>query len=151
MAEYTFARVTAEVEIKKCLAIRRKVFVDEQGINEKIEIDGLDYECVHFLGKRITFPLGMVLSAPIATGRILPRGDTAIIQRVAVLEIGRKSGAGRGIMQAMLDYARTKGFAQAELGAQASVIGFYEKLGFVSFDTIYFEAGIEHQHMRLAL
>ena len=81
----------------------------------------------------------------------MPRGDTAIIQRVAVAEIGRNSAAGKGIMQAMLEYARAKGFMQAELGAQVSVIGFYEKLGFVPFDTRYFEAGIEPQYMRLTL
>jgi ElaA protein len=89
---------------------------------------------------------------PIATLRIKTIGPTVKIQRVAVLKDYRDGyGVGRGIMEAALNWARDSGYEQAILGAQVTVIGFYEKLGFVTYGDQYEEAYIMHQDMSLEL
>jgi len=150
---YRYEQAQTDISIRKCIEVRRAVFVEEQGVAEELEVDGLDDQCIHFLCRHTqeNFNGGLTTIAPVAAGRILPRGDIAKIQRVAVLESHRKGGTGRGIMEYMLEFARKEGFGQAVLGSQVEVIVFYEKLGFVPFGNQYEEAGIQHQNMRLAL
>jgi ElaA protein len=140
----TFYQVHAPQHMMHCFAIRRAVFIEEQGVDEELEIDGEDPNCVHFLGE--------LNGQPIATLRIKTIGPTVKIQRVAVLKDYRDGyGVGRGIMEAALNWARDSGYEQAILGAQVTVIGFYEKLGFVTYGDQYEEAYIMHQDMSLEL
>lgn len=139
-----FYQVHAPQLMVHCFAIRRTVFIEEQGVDEALEIDGEDPNCVHFLGE--------LNEQPVATLRIKTIGPAVKIQRVAVLKDYREGcGFGRGIMEAALDWARDNGYEKAVLGAQVEVIGFYEKLGFEPFDDQYEEAGIIHQNMSLEL
>lgn len=32
---------------EECLALRRKVFIEEQHVPEELEVDGLDEQCIH--------------------------------------------------------------------------------------------------------
>lgn len=140
----TFYQVHAPQNMVHCFAIRRTVFIEEQGVDEALEIDGEDPNCVHFLGE--------LNGQPVATLRIKTIGSIIKIQRVAVLKDYRKGhGFGRGIMEAALNWARDCNFKKAMLGAQVEVIGFYEKLGFTAYGDQYDEAGIMHQDMRLSL
>jgi predicted GNAT family N-acyltransferase len=54
-------------------------------------------------------------------------------------------------MEYMIDDARQRGIKELCLDAQLSVIGFYEKLGFVAEGGIFPDAGILHRAMRLRL
>jgi predicted GNAT family N-acyltransferase len=127
-----------------CFAVRRAVFIEEQGIPEAEEWDAADDTCLHILAEDDTGPLG--------TARLIARGAVAKIGRVAVLPQARGTGLGRKIMDHALNAARTAGFAEAMLESQVSVIGFYEGLGFVAEGPEYDDgSGILHRVMRRPL
>ncbi|WP_071674326.1 GNAT family N-acetyltransferase [Nioella nitratireducens] len=126
-----------------CFALRKAVFMGEQNVSEAEEWDGLDDTCLHFLAIDQTGPAGVA--------RLLPKGNTAKIQRVAVLPGHRGTGLGRQIMETVLDHARQAGFHHAVLDAQTHALGFYEVLGFVAHGPVFDDAGIPHQAMERAL
>lgn len=126
-----------------CMAVRRKVFVEEQNVPEELELDEHDATAVHLLATDSGRPLG--------TARLLIDGDHAKIGRVAVLADARGTGAGAALMRAALDTLRARGVRQAKLGSQVHAIGFYEKLGFVAQGPEYDDAGIPHRDMTLQL
>ena len=117
-------------------AIRYEVFVDEQKVPEKLEIDGLDGEAKHVLA--------FVDGVPIGTGRILSDGH---IGRVAVLKDYRGLGIGKLIMKELIKCAQTKNLEKIWLSSQWHAHSFYLDLGFVCVGEIYKEAGIDHIKM----
>ena len=138
-------RATTEEELARCLQIRRVVFIEEQAVPEAEEVDGKDPECLHYL-------LYNTDGTAIATARVLPKGEAAKIQRVAVLKEARTGGIGSTLMRAMLDDLRQEGrYSKAILGSQTHAIGFYEKLGFTAHGPEYDDAGIPHRDMEIAL
>lgn len=124
--------------------IRHQVFVIEQHVSEAEEWDGLDDEAIHLLALQNGEPMG--------TARILIKGDTGKIGRVAVLPKARGTGLGAALIRAALDELATiDPIRQAKLGAQTHAIGFYEKLGFTAHGPIYDDAGIPHRDMTRAI
>lgn len=131
-------------DLAACLALRRRVFIQEQGVSEAEEIDGLDDAALHLLARQDDDPIG--------TARLLIRGDTAKIGRVCVLQNQRGNGLGAKLLLAALDVAKNHtGVTRAQLGAQVHAMGFYEKLGFTAFGPVYDDAGIDHRDMERAL
>jgi len=126
-----------------CFAVREAVFMGEQGVTEAEEWDGLDEACTHFLAGSPEAPAGCA--------RLLPKGDAAKVQRVAVMEAYRGTGIGRQIMRAVLDHAREKGFRKVILDSQTYALGFYEALGFTAYGPEFDDAGIPHRAMRIDL
>ncbi|WP_370252231.1 GNAT family N-acetyltransferase [Nioella sp.] len=126
-----------------CFAVRKAVFMGEQGVSEAEEWDGLDDACTHFLAASADGPAGCA--------RLLPKGYIAKVQRVAVMPAYRGTGLGRQIMQAVLDHARHEGFTTVILDSQTHALGFYEALGFIAHGPEFDDAGIPHRSMRLAL
>ena len=121
--------------------LRDAVFVQEQGIDLALVLDDADTAALHAVAKN-RFGL------PIGTGRIVMMGDgVAKIGRMATLGTVRGVGVGRGLVQALAQAARDQGLSQLRLHAQATAVGFYQQLGFVSEGPVFFEAGIEHQAM----
>ena len=121
--------------------VREQVFVREQGVPPELERDEADRECVHVIARDAS---GEV----VGTGRITAGGR---IGRMAVLREWRGRGVGDVMLQALLDHARERGLAEAQLPAQASAIGFYAGRGFSPTGERFQEAGIEHQAMRFPL
>jgi predicted GNAT family N-acyltransferase len=131
----------APADREACFAIRRAVFIGEQGIPEAEEWDAADAEATHFLAAG---PDG-----PAATARLIAAGQTAKIGRVAVLGTHRGTGLGRALMEHVLRHAREAGFRRAALDAQLSALHFYERLGFVAEGAEFDDgSGILHRHMR---
>jgi len=116
--------------------IRTTVFVDEQGIDSRIDFDGLDEVATHVL---VFFQ-----DEAIATGRMLDDGH---IGRIAVLKEHRKHGVGAKVLQALLENAQVKGFSRVYLGSQTHATGFYKKLGFTICGEVFMDAGLEHIEM----
>jgi len=142
--EMWYGKVTEPAYLIMCHMVRYEVFIKGQGIDWFDEVDGRDDQYQHFLGTAD--------ADPIATARIQQTGDAIALQRVAVLESARETGAGRAIMETIIAYAREQpDVKQVLLGAQVQVIGFYEKLGFSVFGETYVDAGIEHKNMVLKL
>ena len=151
MPEFEALPVTTLAQMVDALAIRRRVFIEEQGVPEDEEIDDHDGDPASF-----TTALHVVLyrgGAPIATGRLLlPHdGEGAHIGRVAVLAEHRRIGAGRAVMFALRSLAVERGMHDITLAAQLHAIGFYEKLGYVARDDVFLDAGIEQRWMNIRL
>lgn len=131
-------------DIAACHALRRTVFIEEQGVSEAEEVDGRDNEALHVLATLDGIALGCA--------RMLLSGDTAKIGRVCVLKQARGTGLGAAIIHACLDVARNQpGIARAKLGSQTHALAFYEKLGFTAFGPVYDDAGIPHRDMERTL
>ncbi|WP_099826778.1 GNAT family N-acetyltransferase [Oceaniglobus indicus] len=125
-------------DLAACHALRRAVFIAEQGIAEADEWDDLDGACIHLLACDANRPVG--------TARVFRRDEIAYIGRVCVLATHRGTGLGAHLIRAALEQVRAMpGVTTARLGAQIHAIGFYERLGFVAFGPQYDDAGIPHR------
>ncbi|WP_226013065.1 GNAT family N-acetyltransferase [Halomicrobium salinisoli] len=143
MSETGVERVDEE-SLTPVLALRRAVFVEEQGVPEDRERDGRDDEAVHFLAR--------VDGDPVGTARLRRAGGaTGKVERVAVLPAHRGDGWGRRLMTAVEDEARRRGLDRLRLHAQTSVEGFYRALDYETTSDVFEEAGIPHVEMEKRL
>lgn len=124
----------------EAVAIRTRVFVGEQGVTERDEIDGLDPACIHFVAYRGDEAVGCARLRPIG-------GERAKVERVAVLQTLRTSGLGGRIMAAVEAEASARGWPDLLLHAQVPVVGFYDRLGWLRVGEEFEEAGIRHLEM----
>lgn len=127
-----------------CHEIRRIVFVDEQGVSSDLEWDEHDSPAIHFLGVDTE---AAPEPKPLGTARLRLFEGYAKAERVAVRKEARGTGLGRAIMLALEEVARSRGAEQIRLSAQASVLGFYEQLGYLGYGERFVEAGIDHLAM----
>jgi ElaA protein len=135
----TIIQAETEAEREMCYALRRAVFMAEQGVTPADEWDGLEDECHHFLA--------LDGETPVATARLRPMGASA----VAVARTHRGTGLGSQILRHVLDFARAQGVATVRLEAQTTAIAFYTRQGFVAHGAEFDDAGIAHRAMRLNL
>jgi predicted GNAT family N-acyltransferase len=127
-----------------CFDIRRRVFIEEQDIDEAEEWDAADATATHFLA--------LDGATPAATARLIAKGGNAKIGRVAVMPDYRGTGLGRDLMVHILTHAKEIGFTESAIEAQLTVIPFYARLGYVAEGPEYDDgSGILHRVMRLAL
>ncbi|WP_169259260.1 GNAT family N-acetyltransferase [Aromatoleum diolicum] len=123
------------------MPLREQVFVVEQGVPAALERDANDPLCRHAVAASAD---GCV----IGTGRLLPDGH---IGRMAVAAQSRDRGIGGLILEALVEEAARRGFAEVALNAQIAAVDFYLRHGFAPEGDIFIEAGIEHQTMRRRL
>ena len=124
--------------------IREKVYIQEQGVPEDMELDGLDPTAKHALAYEGPLCVG--------TARLVHLAHyQAQIGRMAVLSDFRNRGVGKAILKHLIALAKEEGVLSLTLHSQVSVIPFYAKLGFVAEGPIYDEAGIPHRNMMLLL
>ena len=145
MADVRIVELRTLAEREQAFAIRRAVFVQEQGVAEALEFDERDAQARHLLALRDGEPVGTLRV------RWLDRGRTAKIERVAVLPAARGARVGQALVEAALAAAKAGGAKVALLHAQTTVQGFYVGLGFVAFGPEFVEDGILHVAMRLPL
>ncbi|MCH5675459.1 GNAT family N-acetyltransferase [Streptomyces gilvus] len=141
-------------DLEACFAVRKEVFVGEQGVPEDIEYDAYDAVALHVLAVRDD---GM----PLGTGRLLHGeaaaakvdGDLSVgsLGRLAVTREARGLGVGVALVRAIEDAARARGLRAVDLHAQTHALGFYERLGYEAYGPEYPEAGIPHRAMRRTL
>jgi ElaA protein len=124
----------------EAVAIRRRVFIEEQGVPEADELDGKDGERTHFLARDAA-------GRAIGCACLRPYGAQHKVERVAVLPELRGTGLGAALMRAVEAHARELGARDLVLHAQTAVVAFYEKLGWTSIGARFEEAGIAHQKM----
>lgn len=137
-----------------CFAVRKEVFVGEQGVPEDLEYDAYDAVALHVLAARED-------GEPLGTGRLLygpgaaePTGgdpSLGLLGRLAVARPARGLGVGVALVRAIEDAARARGLTAVELHAQTHALGFYERLGYAAYGPEYEEAGIPHRGMRRTL
>jgi predicted GNAT family N-acyltransferase len=121
--------------------IRRRVFIEEQGIAEQDEWDDDDLHANHFLcydGKR-----------PVACARLLSDGTFG---RLAVLPEHRQQGWGSRLLRALEKHAREKlQWRQIKASAQTSAYEFYRRNGYHPETEFYWDAGIAHMSISKVL
>ncbi|MFF8998539.1 GNAT family N-acetyltransferase [Streptomyces achromogenes] len=137
-----------------CFAVRKEVFVAEQGVAEDIEYDAYDAVAVHVLAVRED-------GRPLGTGRLLygaaaaekTGADPSVgsLGRLAVLRAARGLGVGAALVRAIEEAARARGLTAVDLHAQTQALGFYERLGYAAYGPEFPDAGIPHRAMRRTL
>ena len=136
--------ITETRDIATCRALRRTVFIEEQGVSEADEVDDKDDEAIHLLATQNGKPVG--------SARLLVMGEIGKIGRVCVLAEARGAGLGAQLMQAAVTRFRSvPGVTKVKLGAQTHALGFYERLGFTAIGPEFYDAGIPHREMVLTL
>lgn len=131
-------------DIAACRALRRTVFIEEQGVSEADELDDLDVQAVHILATQDGVPVG--------SARLLTLGDTGKVGRVCVLKSARGTGLGVALMQAAVAQFRAMpGITKVKLGAQIHALAFYQRLGFMPYGEEFMQAGTAHRDMVFVL
>ena len=124
--------------------IRKKVFIEEQGVPEDMELDEHDPLAKHALAYQDGLCVG--------TGRLVRLDNHhAQIGRMAVLNDYRNQDIGSAILGSLITLAKAEGVSTLVLHSQISAAPFYAKFGFVAEGPIYEEAGIAHRNMILLL
>jgi predicted GNAT family N-acyltransferase len=105
--------------------------------------DGRDPEATHVValdGDRV-----------IGTCRLVFRGRTARLGRLAVAPGARRRGVGGALLRQAAAAARQAGADRIELHAQTYALELYERDGYVSHGGEFIEEGIPHVAMRKVL
>ena len=143
MSEQAFSVVVADwPRDRSALSeIRRKVFIEEQGVPEALEWDDGDSQALHLLALDRN-------DRPIGTARLLPSGQ---IGRMAVLKSWRRRGVGSALLTALFEAARAGDYPPLFLNAQLTALCFYERQGFNAEGDVFLDAGIPHRRMSMEL
>jgi len=123
--------------------IRSEVFLIEQNVPIKEEIDVLDAEAIQFIAYDENKPVGA------ARFRIVD--GKGKVERVCVLLPYRKKGVGKLIMNTIEDYAKEQQIFKIVLNAQLTAMPFYKQIGYVEYGDIFLDANIEHKSMNKQL
>lgn len=142
-------KVTTQEEFDLGIEVRKTVFVEEQNVPLKEEIDVFDdlnhKKSIHI----IVWEKGEV----VATMRVINQTDYAKIGRVAILKDFRGKGIGKKMVNYAIDLClednlfnvRNKYFY---LESQVQAIPFYESLGFKAYGDEFDDCGISHRKMQ---
>ena len=141
-------------DLEACFAVRKEVFVGEQGVPEDLEYDAHDAGALHVLAVAED-------GTAVGTGRLLygeaaashNGGETSVgsLGRLAVAKEARGLGVGAALVRAVEEAAHARGLMAVDLHAQTHALGFYERLGYRAYGPEYLEAGIPHRAMRRSL
>lgn len=142
-------KVTTQEVLDKCLALRKKVFVQEQGVDESIEADYLDTldnpNVQHFA-------YTLADHYVIATCRVKHISSNTIqIGRFAVDMRVRNIGIGSRFLRQVENYYYDLKVESIFVHAQISAMNFYQSLGYKTQGQPYLEANIEHINMSKSL
>ena len=130
-------KIRTQEELESAFAIRKKVFVEEQGCPPELEYENEDVS-THFLALMDNFPCGACRWRKTEKGYKL--------ERFAVLKEYRGKRVGLALLAAVLDDLP----ADADyiyLHAQVDAVGLYAKFGFTIDGEQFEEAGIKHFKM----
>lgn len=135
----TFRIAQSLDDLIKAFIVRGIVFMDEQGVSFREEMDEHEHAAVHILGE--------LDGEPMAAARIRFVGAFAKLERMAVRREYRGRGYGRELLRFTMDTARQRGFTQFKLHAQTAALAFYAKQGFRPQGDTFLEANIQHRLM----
>ena len=132
--------LSSHEETEAVRLLRTRVFVDEQGVHPKLEMDEFDDVAVH----AVAYKDGVV----VGTGRlILDTPTDARIGRMAIEASFRRSGLGSAVLAFLENEARTRGIIRIILHAQYYVKNFYSNHGYCQLGDSFTEAGMLHVEM----
>jgi predicted GNAT family N-acyltransferase len=133
---------TAE-EVEQALALRMRVFCDEQGVDRAAEKDGRDGGAIHLVALRG--------DALVGTCRLLVEEGCVRLGRTAVATDERSQGIGAALLATADEVALAAGAARIRLHAQTAALSLYRRAGYVAEGKPFLEEGIEHVTMEKRL
>lgn len=121
--------------------VREKVFIAEQRIPRRVELDGRDSESLHVIAR-------LEDDTIIGTGRMLASGH---IGHIAVLMPYRRMGVGKALLDKLVELAKSRGLTGVYLDCELESVSFYESQQFQTEGPVFMESGIPHQRMTRSL
>jgi predicted GNAT family N-acyltransferase len=122
----------------KAFAIRRKVFVEEEGVDPALEYDSHEETARHYLL--------LIAGRPVATARWRETEKGIKLERFAVLPEFRNRGFGEIVLKEVLKDVVPLGKV-IYLHSQLRAVPFYERNGFVRSGEVFYEADMGHYYM----
>ncbi|MGW6964203.1 GNAT family N-acetyltransferase [Streptomyces zaomyceticus] len=153
-AAYGVREVLGTEDREACFAVRREVFVEEQGVPRELEYDTYDATAVHVLAVRedgLPLGTGRLLHGADAVGKTGADASVGSLGRLAVSKAARGLGVGAALVRAVEDVARERGLSAVDLHAQTHALGFYERLGYEAYGPEFPDADMPHRAMRKVL
>ncbi|MFF9068638.1 GNAT family N-acetyltransferase [Streptomyces sp. NPDC014891] len=153
-AAYSVRVARAAEDREACFAVRREVFVVEQGVPQELEYDTYDATAVHVLAVRedgLPLGTGRLLHGADAVGKTGADASVGSLGRLAVSEAARGLGVGAALVRGIEEAARERGLTAVDLHAQTHALGFYERLGYVAYGPEFPDADMPHRAMRRVL
>lgn len=124
----TSVRVARTIDdFMRAAVIRGAVFIGEQKCPYDEEFDGNDFTATHLIGYVGNEPAGCL--------RIRYFSDFAKLERLVVRKEFRSSGLARQLVDAGVEFCRTKGYTRMCTYAQKRLVKFWNKCGFSISDT----------------
>jgi predicted GNAT family N-acyltransferase len=137
---FTVRIATSDLAREDAFSVRRKVFVEEQGVPLNLELDDFDKTAAHFVVYSSETPIG--------AGRLRETADgIGKVERVCISKEYRGKHLGNLIMRALEEHAKETGMNKIILNAQSYAVPFYEKLGYVITSPEFMDADIPHRAM----
>ena len=133
----------SEGEVAAALALRSRVFCEEQGVSFESDQDGRDPEATHIVAVDADTVIG--------TCRLLFRGQVARLGRLAVQPERRGDGIGAALLREADRVAVEAGAGSIALHAQTYALSLYEHAGYHEYGPTFVEEGIEHVAMEKRL
>src|SRR5690625_2910662 len=97
-------------QLEEAYAIRKTVFVEEQGVPIEEEIDLFEDQSIHFIG--------YLEERPIVASRLRFVDEYGKLERICVVKEERGNHFGKAIIEKMEEVILNKGYFKAKLNAQ---------------------------------
>lgn len=139
-------KITTDEQLQQAFALRKEVFVAEQGVPDEAELD--EFDTLQAATHVLIYNDGAIA---LATGRFRQKGEFGKVERVCVSKAARGLGLGTVIMQKIEELAKEQGFTTLKLHGQTHAENFYLQLGYETTSEQFFEEGIPHVEMTKVL
>ena len=136
-------RIRSAAELAAAMAVRQRVFCEEQGVPIRDEVDGRDPEGLHLIA--------VIDGEIVATCRIIFVGPNAQFSRLAVEQPHRRSGIASQLLQRAEVESRAAKAKRIVLHAQTYALPLYEGFGYRAHGHVFRDAGIDHIAMEKRL
>ncbi|UZR92442.1 GNAT family N-acetyltransferase [Chondrinema litorale] len=141
MNNFEFKGAKGTLYKSEALSLRRRVFSEEQGIPEALDLDGKDDEAYHLIALKE--------EKIVATGRLNFEDNKGHISRIAVHSEHRKEGLGKKIVENLITYAKDLDVNFLYLYPHSYLENFYMSFGFTKVPDSQEELEGGHQIIRM--
>jgi predicted GNAT family N-acyltransferase len=137
--EIIVKNITDQTILEEAFKIRRKVFVEEQEVDESEEYE-FEQESIHFIAE--------IKGTYVGTARWRKTEKGVKLERFAVLNEYRSMGVGSALLQSIIKHIPSENM-YLYLHAQLTAMNLYAKFGFTQVGPMFVEADIKHYKMEL--
>jgi predicted GNAT family N-acyltransferase len=129
--------IADKTRYNQALAIRKKVFIEEQKVERKLEVENEE---------EATYYLLLIDEKPVGTGRWRKTSEGIKLERFAVLPDFRNKNLGTVILKKVLEDLKNME-EKVYLHSQLKAIPYYGRQGFKKEGKLFVEANIKHYTM----